>query len=177
MLAAVVLLVCNACSGGSHQTLLHGPLRPRPSLATQMICETEAKKEIAAGVGVDTFQPLRPTWDPESRTFSCDYEYPGGAKITLSVKETPSTAATSAYFDLLARRLGKKRPLLGPKDATAYVTSDNSIVFRKDEKVLLIDVSKLPPRFGRPPGLTRADMAETVFGIIVGGGRGPGLIN
>ena len=88
------------------------------------------------------------------------------AKLKLSVKQASSLAETTAYFDLLAERLGNTRSLFGTGDG-AYTTSDGDIVVRKGDKVLLVDVSKLPPRFGEPAS-TRNDVATTIAVIIMG---------
>jgi hypothetical protein len=140
-----------------------------------MICETEAKQEIAqSGVGLDTVEPLRPEWDKASHIYSCDYLYAGGAKMTLSVEETPSVAETTAYFDSLATRLGRTRSLFGTGDG-AYTTADGDTVVRAGDKVLLVDVSKLPPRFGEPAD-ARDSIATNVAVIIMGCWGGKGLI-
>ncbi len=44
---------------------------------------------------------------------------------------------------------------------------DGSVVVRKDYKVLLIDVTKLPPQFGVPPA-SRGDVAINVAETIMG---------
>ena len=120
-----------------------------------MICEAEAKEDLAqSGVGVDTVEPLRPTWDPASRIYSCDYVYAGGATMTLSVKDASSVAAATAYFDSLARRLRKAETLNGTGNA-AYTTIGGDMVVHEDSKVLLVDVSKLPARFGNPAQMPR----------------------
>ena len=49
----------------------------------------------------------------------------------------------------------------------AFRTSGGDVAVRKDWKVLLVNVSGLPPRFGRPPtGAT--DVAYTVADVILG---------
>jgi hypothetical protein len=177
VLTLAVVVVLGACSAksktGSHETR-HNLIHPAgtlvgvgPSSATKMICETEAKKDIASsGVGFDTIEPLRPTWDKASRLYSCDYVYASGAEMTLSVKETSSAAAATAWFDSLAERLGKTRNLFGTGEG-AYTTIDGDMVVRKDSKVLLVDVSKLPPRFGKPAD-TRDSIATSVAVVIMG---------
>jgi len=118
----VVLSACSSTSKTGRSETGHHSVPPTPALAgvgpspaTKMICESEAKKDIAqSGVGFDTIEPLRPRWDAASRRYSCDYVYAGGAKVTLSVKQASSPAETTAYFDSLAVRLGKTRSLFGP---------------------------------------------------------------
>lgn len=175
ILAVVVVLgACSSKSNSGSQKTRHNLIRPTgtlvgvdPTSATKMICEAEAKKDIAqSGVGFDTIEPLRPAWDKASRIYSCGYVYAGGAKMTLSVKETSSAAAATAYFDSLAERLGKARSLFGTGEG-AYTTIGGDTVVRKDSKVLLVDVSKLPPRFGKPAD-TRDSIATNVAVVIMG---------
>ena len=175
ILAVVAVLgACSSKSKSGSQRTRHNLIHPAgtlagagPSSKTKMICEVEAKKDIAhSGVGFDTIEPLRPAWDKASRIYSCDYVYAAGAKMTLSVKQTSSAAAATAYFDSLAERLGKTRSLFGTGEG-AYTTIGGDIVVRKDSKVLLVDVSKLPRRFGKPAD-TRGGIATNVAVVIMG---------
>ena len=173
MLAIVVVLGgCSSTSKAGHRATGHNPISPTgafvgvgPASATKMICESEAKKDIAqSGIGFDTIEPLRPRWDEARRIYSCDYVYAHGAKVTLSMKQASRLAETTAYFESLAERLGKTRSLFGTGDG-AYATRDGDVVVRKGDKVLLVDVSKLPPYFGKPAN-TRNDVA-TAFAVII----------
>jgi hypothetical protein len=80
--------------------------------------------------------------------------------MRLAVKELSNRAETTAYYDGLAQRLGKTKdqPAIGQG---AFSTTDGSLVVRKDFKVLLVDVSKLPARFGAPVQ-ARSDVAVAV---------------
>lgn len=131
-----------------------------------MVCSPEAKREIAAGLNVDTIQPLHPTWSAATHIYQCDYVYAGGVPLRLSVKELSSKAETSAYFDELASRLGRTGTLNGLGQG-AFTTTNGSAVIRKDYKVLLVDPSRLPAQFGQPP-LTRSNVAITVAATIMG---------
>jgi hypothetical protein len=132
-----------------------------------MICEPEAINDIYnSATGVKTIKPFKPTW--VNHIYSCDYVYPNGAVMRLSVKEMSSTEETTAYFDSLAQKLGKaaKQPTLGLGQG-AFVTKNGSLVVRKDYKVLLIDVSKLPAQFGVPAD-TRENVAINVGVTVMG---------
>lgn len=128
-----------------------------------MICSDEAKKDLAGVVGIDTIQPLAPTW--KDHVYACDYVYPNGARMTLSVKELSSPEETTAYYDGLARTLGRKDELQGLGQG-AFTTPDGSIVARKDYKVLLVGVSNLPQQFGNLGA--RGDIALQVVTTIMG---------
>ena len=136
-----------------------------PSKSAKMICEDEARQDIAdSAVGFDVVQPLKPVW--KDHIYSCDYVYKNGAKMTLSVKELSSKEETDAYYNELEQRLGNKAPQYGLGQG-AFVTDNGSVVVRKDYKVLLVDVSKLPAQFGDPPD-TRSNDAINVGVTIMG---------
>ena len=118
-----------------------------------MICEPEAQQEIYdSATGVKTTSVTTPTWT--DHVYSCDYLYPGGVKIGMSVKELSNEAETTAYFQSLATKLHKTKDIPGLGQG-AFQTADGSVVVRKDYKVLTIDVSKLPDQFGVPAAHTR----------------------
>jgi hypothetical protein len=140
-----------------------------PSVSAQMICQPEVKNEIRdSAMGVDTVQPLKSHWDVATHTFSCDYVYENGAVMTLSVKEMSSPEETDAYFDSLAQQLGKKQVLNGLAPGGAFSTPNGDVVAKKDYKVLLVDVSKLPAKFGIPANTPRGDDAVNVAATIMG---------
>jgi len=137
----------------------------KPSASAQMICQSEAANDIYnEATGVKTIVPFKPKW--VDHVYSCDYVYPNGAVMTLSVKELSSPDETTAYFDSLAQKLGKVQdePGLGQG---AFTTKNGSLVVRKDYKVMLVDVSKLPASFGVPPD-TRENVAINVGVTIMG---------
>jgi hypothetical protein len=136
-----------------------------PSVSAKMICETEAKDDIyQSATGIKTIAAFKPTW--VDHIYSCDYDYPGGVKMTLSVKEVSNPDETTSYFNSLAAKLVKTReiPNLGQG---AFQVKDGSVVVRKDFKILLIDVTKLPAHFGVPAD-TRGDVAINVAETIMG---------
>jgi hypothetical protein len=51
--------------------------------------------------------------------------------------------------------------------ATATTTANGSVVVQKDDDVLLVDVRKLPARFGVPSD-TRANAAISIAATIIG---------
>jgi hypothetical protein len=134
------------------------------SVSAKMICTTEAKNDIyQSATGVKTVAPFKPKW--VDHVYSCDYVYPGGAKMTLSVKEVSNEAETTAYFDSLATKLGKTAAPVGIPNA--FQVKGGSVVVRKDFKVLLVDVTKLPASFG-VPSASKADVAINVAATIMG---------
>jgi len=139
------------------------PAGTQPSISAKMICQSEAEKDIADLVGVQTTKPLAPTW--VDHVYSCTYQYANGS-LTLSVKELANKTDTDAYFASMATKYGKIQPIQGLGQG-AFVTTNHSAVVRKDYKVLLVDISRLPAQFGNPPD-TRADVALNVAATIMG---------
>ena len=111
-----------------------------------MICEKEAQEDIAATVGVNPVRVSTPTW--KQQVYSCEYVYADGV-ISLSVKELPDAAATTGYFENLAKDVGQPPDGISLGDG-AFATP-NDLFVRKDRMVLHVDVSDLPPQFGQPP--------------------------
>ncbi|HXZ77392.1 MAG TPA: hypothetical protein VEH31_41875 [Streptosporangiaceae bacterium] len=133
------------------------PVRAAPSASAKMICAPEAQTELAELLGVHTTQPVVPTWT--GHTYSCKYTY-RNAVMALSVKEFSNQIETDGYFTSLAHRLGQTQRLKGLGQG-AFTTRNLSVVVRKDYKVLLVDISRLPAQFGAPSS-SRGDIALSV---------------
>jgi hypothetical protein len=117
------------------------PAGTTPSKISKMVCSAEAEKELAATLGASAVIG-RPTWT--DHLYSCRYTYPNGT-FTLSVKELSSWPETYAYFDSLREALGQTNTITALGQG-AFATRNRSIVVRKDWKVLVVDVSGLPPQ-------------------------------
>jgi hypothetical protein len=170
---AIAVSVVSGCGGSSHQVAAGGPAATSateaeaPSASAKMVCTPEAQVEIATVLGAHTTRAVKPTWN--DHLYSCRYAYSTG-QIVLSVKELGDPQATSGYFDGLAQRLGKRSDVGGLGQA-AFDTSNDSIVVRKDYKVLDVDVSGLPARFGNPTvdrSTTAMKIALAVMGCWTG---------
>ncbi|HEX4249129.1 MAG TPA: hypothetical protein VH008_14800 [Pseudonocardia sp.] len=136
----------------------------QPSASALQVCDpNDGQKDIAAALGVTPTRVETPTW--VDHLYSCRYVYPNGS-FTLSVKELADDPSTVGYLDELAGKLGQVSPLDGIGEV-AFFTRNRSIVARKDNKVLLVDVSGLPPQFGSPPGPPAA-MSRTIATVIMG---------
>jgi hypothetical protein len=168
MFAALLALVA-ACGGSTDDasTPTTEPLAANkiaagePADPAKMICEPQATTAIARVVGVDA-KISTPTW--KDAIYACDYDYPGDATMTLSVKQLGSVDAVNAYYDKLASDLGKQEELESRGFSIgegSFTTADGSVVTRKDNFVLLVDVGELPDQFGAPPD-TRENVAVNV---------------
>ncbi len=127
-----------------------------------MVCQVKAAREIQEALGEAAVVTDR-TW--ADHRYSCDYRYPRGT-IVLSVKELSSWSQTFGYFDALGSKLSRARTLYALGQG-AFQARDGSVVVRKDWKILLVDVTGLPSRFGSPP-TSSGGVALTVADVILG---------
>jgi hypothetical protein len=149
-------------SGAANSSRVPLPAGRYPSKISRMVCSQKAAREVSEVLGVSAnVEP--PTW--EKHLYSCRYAYPNGS-LVLSVKELSSWGQTLSYFHGLGARLGDRRRL-GNLGQGAFQTANGSTVVRKDWKVLLVDISRLPAQFG-VPATSRSDVAATVSDVILG---------
>jgi len=134
-----------------------------PSKAARMVCSAEAQREIAGALGAATVGPVVPTWI--DHRYSCTYPYRSGT-VALSVKELPDAASTAAYFSSLQAALGAGGPVAGIGQG-AYEAAGGSVVVRKDDKVLDVDVSGLGPSIGTP-AVPRTEVGLRLAIVVMG---------
>jgi hypothetical protein len=168
-----IAFVTVACGGSSSPTSASGstvasghvvrPVSAQPSKSARMICSPEAQQEVLANAtGVRLTQPATATW--EDNLYACRYVY-GTKVMVVSVKELANKSETDAYVASLERQLGVSRTVpIGPR---AFLARNGSVVVQKDYKVLLVDVSDLPQKFGEPLD-TRENIALNVATSIMG---------
>jgi hypothetical protein len=137
------------------------PAGSLPSDSSKMVCAAGAQTDIAASIGVKATVST-PTW--VSHEYSCEYKYPGGV-ITLSVKELDNLAQTMAAYNAYATQLGR-RPDVVSFGQGAFITTNGSVIVRKDFKVLDVDVSRIPQKFGQPPQ-DRSNVALSIAATIM----------
>lgn len=139
-----------------------------PSPAARMVCEAEVQEELVATLRVSPSKPPTATW--RDHLYACSYSYPTGTMV-LSVKELADDQAALAYY--AARKQGFATTTTQRIEGQDAFTAPNGSVFvRKDAKVLQVDVSRLPARFGQPPfprAIAAFNVASTVMGCWTGG--------
>jgi hypothetical protein len=141
---------------------------PTPSVSARMICRHETIEEIDhEAVGVPTVAAPTATWS--KHRYTCTYRY-GGATMVLYVQALPTLPSTRAFMAGLAHTMGDVQAVANVGQGS-FETRDGSAVSRKDNKVLVVDVAKLPAMFGRPP-VPRADIALSVTQVIFACWRG-----
>jgi hypothetical protein len=154
-----------ATPSNSQNATVHAaqPARATPSVSAKMICAPETQRELAVVLGVHTTKRVVPTWT--DHIYACRYTY-HHAFMVLSVKELSNKAQTDSYFTSLAHRLGQTQQPRLLYRGLFFTTKNSSVVVRKDYKVLLVNTSGIPARFGTPP-FTRADFALAVAATIM----------
>jgi hypothetical protein len=138
--------------------------KPDPSISAKMICQKEARADIATNLGIAATRVTKPTWNRAQHLYACTYVYPNG-KIAVSVKEMSSATETTAYFNSIVKRYGTTQPLIGLGQG-AWVLRNNDVLVRKDYKVLLVNVQGLPKQFR--PIMRSSDAAINVAVAIMG---------
>jgi len=168
------LVACGACGGSSSMSPSAAP-KPtapavvhvaglEPSASALMVCADEGQRDIATSIGAETTKPVVGRWS--DAVYACDYVYSHGNVIALSVKELRDAAQTDAYFDALGARLGRLHALQGLGQG-AYQTPAGATVVRKDNLVLLVDVTHLSAQFGVPSS-PKADVSLSIAATIMG---------
>jgi hypothetical protein len=166
--AGLALAGCGSSSsssspgGGATTSLAGHPAGSQPSVSAKMICSTEAQTDIAASLGLKA-KVSTPTWVND--VYSCTYTYPNGV-ITLSVKELDTKAQTTQVYNTYAAQLGRRTTSVAFGEG-AFLTTDGSVIVRKDFKVLHVDISKLPTKFG-VPAQDRSSAALAVAATVMG---------
>jgi hypothetical protein len=158
---AVPLIIAGCGSPSGPQ-----PAGNSPSPISRMICTPTAAAEIAQVMGAKA-AVASPTW--ADHVYSCGYRYSAGTMV-LSIKELSSWPQTYGYFDELARTLHETAPVkkLGQG---AFITSNGSVVVRKDWKILLVDISGVAGEVGsppKPPGELAIYVAQVILGCWAG---------
>ena len=142
------------------------PAGKSPSAISRMVCAPKAAAEIAQVMGARAAL-APPTW--ADHLYSCGYRYSEGTMV-VSIKELSSWSQTYGYFDQLARALHETTPIkeLGQG---AFITSNGSVVVRKDWKILLVDISGVRGEVGsppKPPGELAIYVAQVILGCWAG---------
>jgi len=154
-------------TGASNVRHVAQPAGATPSESAQMVCAPEAQQDLASALGATTTAVSEPTW--ADHVYSCRYAYPDGT-MALSVKELSSKAETTAYLRSLRAQLGVSERLPGVAQG-AFVTTNGSLVLRKDYKVLLVDTSGLAVPFGsgfKTQGQVAVGVGVTLLGCWTG---------
>lgn len=170
LLAVMTGIAGCGAPGGPHSVATSAtgpqPAGKSPSSISRMICAPKAVAEIAQVMGAKA-AVTPPTWT--DHLYSCGFRYSVGTMV-LSIKELSSWPQTYGYFDQLGRTLHETTQIkqLGQG---AFITSDGSVVVRKDWKILLVDISGVRGEVGsppKPPGELAIYVAQAILGCWAG---------
>ena len=135
-----------------------------PSAAAKMVCGDETRANITRILSLPASPPTSDSW--AEKLYTCTYSLPSGP-LVLSVRETADPAAARARFDSLQRQ-PTARPIEGMTNLglPGFETTAGSVVFAKDNFVLTVDATALPPTLG-PHSVSRNAFAyETATGVL-----------
>jgi hypothetical protein len=149
--------------GADAPTSAGGAAGDGPSAAAQMICAAETRTDIKTVLTLKAAPVGEATWT--GHLYTCTYTLPMGT-LRLSVKESPDAATATSYYTTLRGRLGTTHDLAGLTES-AYGTPEGTVVLRKDNDVLRVDVTALPAQFGAQHQ-KRADFAYEIASDILG---------
>jgi hypothetical protein len=134
----------------------------QPTTSAKMICAAEAQTELAAALQEHITTVTTPTWT--DHVYRCTYNFPTGS-FTLSVKELPTIDATVDYYN--AEKAKHPQATLLDLGQEGFVAKDATGIVRKDNKVLVVDVDKVPAQFGQPPQ-PRSGISAAIASVILG---------
>jgi hypothetical protein len=136
-----------------------------PSKQAKLVCSSDAQQDIRTATHLSPSRPPVGHWS--HGTYTCPYALPG-APVVLSVHDLATLAATTRYYNQQAAERGRQpraEPLsIGANDA--FVTTDGSVVARKDTHVLLVDISAVPASFFAHQ-MHRAELAIVLAATIM----------
>ena len=150
------------CQPAAPTTTLVVTYGAQPSASAQMICGSDGQSALTAALNTTGARVTTPTW--VDHVYGCTYQYSNGS-FGLSVKELPTIAATVDYFTSLKAQPAIAQQLALGQDG--FTGTDGTSVVRKDNKVLVVDVTKLPAQFGAPPQ-SRTAASQTIAVALLG---------
>jgi hypothetical protein len=139
-----------------------------PETAT-MVCGDEIKSKVKQVLNLPVQPATRSTW--VSSVFTCTYTLPQGP-MTLTVQVLPSTARAGAKLDADQAAATGAQPLAGLGER-AWATPAGTAAVLKDNQILTVDTTGLPPVFGANDQ-KRTDLAYEVASDVLGCWTGDG---
>lgn len=134
-----------------------------PSAAAAMVCAAETHADIVKVLGLSATPPSHATW--ANHLYTCAYRLPMGP-LVISVEQSADRTAAGDYFAAQRKRLGNTESLDGLGESS-YGQAAGRVVLRKDNFVLTVDATRLPPVFGAQQS-KRFDFAYEIASDILG---------
>ncbi len=158
----LVALTITGCSTGTHaagNTSGSNESANQPSPQARLACGLDAESDVVTALGVGPTQPLAPTW--VNGVYSCRYVFANGVMV-LSVEDHPNPTTALAAFTK-SQGTAETVPAVGQH---AYALATGTLVVHKDDQVMTIDVSGMPPTFGMPPHPRNIDAITVADAIL-----------
>ena len=114
-----------------------------------MVCQKEARDEIAASARRQATRVTTPTWNKAEHLYSCTYVYPNGKIVLVGEGDVERRRRPPPTSTASRRSTAPTQQLIGLGQG-AWVLKNNDVVVRKDYKVLLVDVAGHPGSSSRP---------------------------
>lgn len=156
-----------AHSGGHHGSRQGTPdaTPGGPSDAARMVCGEQPMDRLTSILDLNSSPHTVNDW--ADSTFTCIYHLQDG-DLEISVREASSQASARTYFDAMQALAKNATTIEGLANLgfPAYETADGSAVFQKDNFVLHVDASDLPPTLG-PDSITRNALAYQLSTTIL----------
>ena len=154
--------------GGGHHSQGSAPPNATadgPSAAALMVCGDQPMDRLTAILDLDSDPHTVNDW--ADNTFTCTYHLAEGP-LEISVQEAADKASALKYFDAMQALAKDAKPIEGLANLgfPAYETADGSAVFQKDNFVLHVNASGLPPILG-PDSITRNALAYQLSTTIL----------
>lgn len=148
---------------GTKTAIRHAVDAGVPSTPAAMICSDEVRHDLAEALAVRSIAAGRRSY--RDSLLTCDYSLFGG-HLVLGVKDLPSASATRAYLASSRRSLAHTHSVDGLTQG-AFGNGTGVVMLSKDDHVLRVDTSAMPPVFGSQHN-NRADFAYEVATVILG---------
>lgn len=145
------------------------PSKAQPPDTALMVCGEDISTKVEQALKLERPPATEQKWaDP---LFTCTYHLPMGDMV-LSVEVAADDASAAKLFDTGRTRRAPTQDLPGLGER-AFGTSTGIAVVIKDNQVLTVDTTALPPVFG-DNGQRRTDLAYEIASDVLGCWTGDG---
>jgi hypothetical protein len=160
-LALLILLAgCGATPASGSDA---GASTGKPPASAAMICDADIKSKVREALSLAG--PPSTEWRWSNGVYTCDYHLPMG-RMSLQVTVLAGARQARTLFNADRARTPGARPLAGLGER-AIGTENGTVLVLKDNQILVVDTTRLPPEFGAN-GQRRTDLAYEVASDVMG---------
>ena len=135
----------------------------KPPASAAMICDADIKSKVREALSLAG--PPSTEWRWSNGVYTCDYQLPMG-RMSLQVTVLAGARQARTLFNADRARTPGARPLAGLGER-AIGTENGTVLVLKDNQILVVDTTRLPPEFGAN-GQRRTDLAYEVASDVMG---------